>query len=166
MKRTSIGYIGISAFVYILDSVIKNKVYENLKEERLILKGRIKLRKYKNKGAMLNLMEKKPKQLLCVTGGMLTGTMAYFGHILLNESSSLLKLGTSLIIGGGLNNMVDRVKRGYVRDYFSLNKRRAEKCDNKKSKKLSIYDIVYNISDIFIFVGGILIIIAYAIQDE
>ena len=57
------------------------------------------------------------------------------------------KLGTSLVLGGGLSNVYDRVKRGFVVDYFSIQYRKLKK-------------VVFNVGDICIFAGALILLAA------
>ena len=54
-------YAGIIALIFIGELFIKNHVEKNRKdgEEKEILQGRILLRKYHNKGACMNLGERR-----------------------------------------------------------------------------------------------------------
>ena len=60
-----------------------------------------------------------------------------------NDDSRTVRLGLSMALGGGLNNYMERRKKGYVTDYVSLN------VGDKRIRK-----IVFNISDLFIFAGA------------
>ena len=51
-----------------------------------------------------------------------------------------------MVLGGGLSNVYDRLKYGYVVDYFIIN--------YKKLKK-----VILNVADVFIFIGAFLIFI-------
>ncbi len=57
----------------------------------------------------------------------------------------LIKLGLSFVVGGAFSNVYDRLVRRYVVDYFSF---------NVKWERLR--RIVFNISDLFIFLGSFL----------
>lgn len=66
-----------------------------------------------------------------------------FLEVFFKQGKQLFSLGMALILGGGASNLFDRVKRGYVVDYLGLPK---------------IKNIVFNLSDLFIFLGSILIL--------
>ena len=57
------------------------------------------------------------------------------------------KLVLILTLGGALSNYYDRIRRNYVVDYFSINVGRLKK-------------VIFNLGDIFIFAGAVLMIIA------
>ena len=57
----------------------------------------------------------------------------------------------SLVISGGLSNVYDRIKRKHVVDYIYWNK---------------LKKIVFNLADVFIFIGGLITIIGELIKDK
>ena len=58
----------------------------------------------------------------------------------------LAKIGWSLILGGGIANVYDRVKHGYVTDYVRF----------PKIKPGKLGRVIYNIGDFCVFLGAIL----------
>ena len=60
------------------------------------------------------------------------------------------KLGLSLVMGGALSNLYDRVVRGYVVDYFTI--------EWKSLKK-----VVFNLGDMFVFLGSAVFVLAQAV---
>lgn len=139
-------YILIIIVIFFGEMTIKNYVekHKEMGTKEEILKGNILIRRTHNKGAMLNFMEKKPKVVIAISVTMLGILIAIFGRLLGKENHKLLKLGVALLIGGGASNLFDRVEKGYVVDYFSF----------KWLKK-----VIFNLGDICIFIGGILILI-------
>ena len=116
------GYASIVAVLFAGDFFLKQQVDKRIeKEERKeICNGKIVVRKYYNKGAALNLMEKSPKVLRTVCGGMilLLGIIWYL--LLRNKKNPGILLGISMILGGGASNLCDRITKGHVVDYFSF----------------------------------------------
>ena len=66
--------------------------------------------------------------------------------ILPKKGQFVEKIGLSMVIGGGLSNLYDRLFRGYVVDYFSI-----------QWKKLK--DVVFNLGDIFVFAGSLILLL-------
>lgn len=133
-------YIMIAISIFLGDCFIKKYIDENKEygKNEEILNGNIIINKYHNKGAMLNFLENKKDIVIAVSTTLLGVIMIIFSLLLPRKGHKLTKLGLSFIIGGAASNIYDRVTRGYVVDYFSF----------KKLKK-----IVFNISDLFIFLG-------------
>lgn len=144
------GYLCIVALIFAGELGIKNYVEKkrNAGEEKEICKGRILLRKYHNKGACMNLGEKK-SNLVAGLSLILTAALALvFLFTLTRHGNGWLKAGLSLLLGGAFSNTYDRLKRKYVVDYFSFG-----------VKWAPLRAIVFNISDFCILIGALIIAI-------
>ena len=137
----------VAAAVFLLDVFVKKQIEDNMEsgKSRKICKGRILLCRHHNYGAVFNRMEKRPGLVKKFCGGFwLALGIAWF--LLLRKRDNIgLKLGLSLMLGAGGSNLYDRITRGYVVDYFSF-------CSPWKW----LNQIIFNISDFFIFLGSIL----------
>lgn len=144
-------YILIAIILAVVDLKIKSYIEENkeLGEEQKILKDKIIIRKYYNKGVILNYFEDKKEMVKTISFFVLGLVLLLFTFMLPRKGNKLFKLGLSFVIGGAVSNVYDRMNRGYVVDYFSIN--------GKKLKKLS--NIIFNLGDIFIFIGSVLILL-------
>lgn len=141
-------FIMIVIGIFLAELKIKNYIEANreMHKREEILGGKITLNRYHNKGAFLNIFEdnvKLVKTLSCIILGIL---FFVFITILPKTKRTSTKLSFSLLLGGGASNVYDRFKRGYVVDYFSFN--------FKPLKK-----IIFNLSDICIFIGGAILLI-------
>ena len=144
------GYLCIVALIFAGELGIKNYVEKkrNAGEEKEICKGRIPLRKYHNKGACMNLGEKK-SNVVAGLSLILTAALALvFLFTLTRHGNGWLKAGLSLLLGGAFSNTYDRLKRKYVVDYFSFG-----------VKWEPLRAIVFNISDFCILIGALIIAI-------
>lgn len=141
-------YILIITVIVISEYLIKSHIDKKYQkgDTKDILAGRITINKYYNDGAFLNFMEKKKeivKTVSCVLLGLL---LLLFASVLPRKGSRLYKLALSLILGGAISNVSDRVRCGHVIDYFSIN------CKYKKLK-----NVVFNLADIAIFLGAFIL---------
>lgn len=77
-----------------------------------------------------------------------------FNHIRKNKvEGKLEKIAFSLIIGGSLGNLIDRIIRGYVVDFLDF--------------KIFGYDFpIFNLADTFIVIGVILLLITTLTRKE
>lgn len=144
------GYLCIVALIFAGELGIKNYVEKkwNAGEEKEICKGRILLRKYHNKGACMNLGEKK-SNVVAGLSLILTAALALvFLFTLTRHGNGWLKAGLSLLLGGAFSNTYDRLKRKYVVDYFSFG-----------VKWEPLRAIVFNISDFCILIGALIVAI-------
>lgn len=81
-------------------------------------------------------------------------TVWEFVKLLFTKGAFMAKLGLSMVLGGGMSNFYDRKSSGYVTDYFSFGVK------NKKLRK-----IVFNLSDMFIFIGAAIYFIGQVIAS-
>ncbi len=142
------GYLFIAAFIFAGELVIKNYVEKKRKtgEETKIWKGRILIRKDHNKGACMNLGEKK-SNVVAGLSLILTAALALvFLFTLTRRGNGWLKAGLSLLLGGAFSNTYDRLKRKYVVDYFRLG-----------VKWAPLRGVIFNISDFCILIGALLV---------
>ncbi len=140
------GWIVTAAGTAALDDAIKQHMEEHLPEEgiRPILGGWLFLRKYHNKGAMLDLGNKKSKIICTISLCLTLFALILFVCGLKRPGVALRKLGLTLLLGGAISNTKDRIRRGYVVDYLVLGKGK-----NKPGR------VVYNLSDFAIMFGAV-----------
>ena len=143
-------YLILAALIFVLEWKIKNyidAVYDSSKQE-FILKNKIRLRKYHNHGAFLNIMETR-KKILHIISVMFTIIVSFILlFTLFHKGNRILKLGLSLLLGGAFSNTYDRLSRNYVVDYFSF-------C----SPFPRLNQIVFNISDFCIIIGTLIVVL-------
>lgn len=145
------GYLLIVVAIFALDFSIKQYVELHFPEgmRKEIGNGKVILKKVYNRGAALNILEKKQEFVAGISTGLTVVTLLAELALLTRKGVGTLKLGLSLVLGGALSNIYDRLVRKYVIDYFSF---------GVKWKKIA--NIVFNLSDLFIFIGSFLIMIA------
>lgn len=146
-------YIAMIAGIVLMEYKIKNYIEKNydIGEERKILKGKVTLTKYYNNGAFLNFLQNKKeivKTISCVGLGFV---LLLFAFALPRKGNKLYKLGLALLLGGAITNVSDRLTKGHVVDYFTIN-----------TKKLK--NIIFNLGDIAIFAGSLLILLSSALS--
>lgn len=144
--------IAVPVLVFLLDVVIKHYIDEKkeLGTEEYIWGGKLILRKYYNKGAALNFLAKRPKVMRGIHTAILAAVTGVYALLLRKEGNTGLKISLGMLIGGGLNNLVDRYRKGHVVDYVSF---------PVSWKKLR--NIVFNVSDFFVFAGALFAVIFY-----
>jgi signal peptidase II len=142
-------YILIIIAIYLLDSIIKQYIedYKKTGEQQEILNGKIILKKTHNSGMCLSFMENKKETVKRISAVFFGILLLVFAFLLPRRGNRLLKLGMAMLLGGAASNVDDRMRRGTVVDYFSFH-----------CKKLK--NVVFNLSDIFIFLGSALAFIS------
>ena len=113
-----------------------------LGETIAIIPGVLDLCYVRNQGAAFSILMGKQLFLICLTGMLMVFLAAY---VIKNGSSVFPaeKYAIALIIGGGLGNLISRMLKGYVTDFFN------------------IYILpVFNVADIFICAGCALLVLS------
>ena len=140
-------YTGMMAAVFLTDILVKQSVEEKIsvREERKICKGRILVRKVYNEGMMLSFMKCYPRivKWSSVVLGVLIFT--YDAILLCRKGHHLKKIGMMLLTGGAWSNILDRILRGKVIDYFGF-----------QTKWKAFTRITFNLGDLCIFSGAAL----------
>ena len=128
--------------------VVKN--YDRLYRKTYGKKFRIRLAK--NTGAAYSILSNKTNLLIYLTVPMLLGLLIYLTYILNSPNMLLTKIFLSFVLGGGIGNLIDRIRLKYVIDFLYI--------DLKKMP-------IFNIADVFIFIsafiGIVLLMFGYEI---
>ena len=142
MKRTV--YIAETAALAATDQILKTYVEHHLEPGReKELKGRLVLRRVRNKGLCLNLFQDRPKAVRVLSSAAAAAVTAVQAAVLLKKGHFLQKQGIVFLSAGAWSNTFDRWFRGGVVDYAGV------RC---KCKKIS--GITYNLADVFIAAGS------------
>lgn len=142
-------YILIVVAFVIAETKIKNYIEKNknLDEEQEILNGKIIIRKHYNEGAFLNFLEDKKELVKTISCAFLGLLLLLFAFALPKKGNRLYKLGLALVLGGAISNVADRVSRGKVIDYFTINYGKLK-------------TVIFNLADMALFLGSVLIFLA------
>lgn len=145
-------WIGVPLAIVFGDGVLKKCAEKKLadKNTKKLFGGRICLQLLHNPGAALGALKKNPKLILVINSALLGVAAGEFGKLIKQDGEIAAKTGLALLIGGGTSNLIDRMQRGYVTDYFSI--------DGGKHWK-GLKKIVFNCSDFCVFIG----ILCYAL---
>lgn len=144
------GCTFLAVAIFILDLVIKNHI-ERTKTEgetESVCGDRLLLRKYHNRGAFLDIGERKSGFVSILSLLLTLGATVLFLVTFTYRGSGLLRVGLALLLGGAYSNTYDRLTRKYVVDYVSF-----------PVKNQKIRNIVFNISDFCIMIGALLIVL-------
>lgn len=129
---------------------LKNRVESELAENssQTALHGAVILTKHRNRGAAFNAGEKKPEIVRWISVILTAAATALFVCSFGLAGKKMMKWGLTLLLGGAFSNTYDRLKRGYVVDYFRL---------NVPVKR--VRNIIFNLSDFCIMLGAALVVL-------
>lgn len=151
-------YIIIAVSLFAADTIIKMYIEKNkeLGKIELKLNGKVAIKRFHNRGAILSLGEKK-QHFIAILSLVCTILVTGIFHVILKKKGRpVLKTGLALILGGAYSNTYDRIKRGYVVDYLSFPIGFHNTLTGNLLKKFGT--IVFNISDFGIIIGSILLV--------
>ena len=140
------GFLTFGTTLTFLDQAFKARIEKEEKgtfpRELAISKGKIKLYQNHNEGFSFGISRAVQLVPLCVTSAF-AGAWAY---LMGTRGRILEKLALTLTLAGGVSNLYDRMKRGYVVDYFSIQRGRLK-------------NVVLNLGDVYILVGGTILLL-------
>ncbi len=149
--EAAMNFLLITAGIFGIDMGVKEIIEEThaleFPKEVEKTKGLIVLHKNHNDGLPFGFLREKPRLVVQIPAAAACMAAGAFAGLLTKKGYFLEKLGLSLILGGGASNLYDRVKRGYVVDYVSIHWRKMK-------------EVVFNLGDVAVLLGGILLIIA------
>lgn len=112
------------------------------------LRNTVILTKHHNYGAAFNTGERRPGIVKGISVLLTVLAAIFFIFSFGTVEKGMLKFGLSLLLGGAFSNTYDRLRRGYVVDYFRL---------NVPAKR--IWNLIFNISDFCIVIGAVLVVL-------
>lgn len=129
-------FILISLLVIIIDQLSKYWTVKNMIEGSSIpvIPGVFYLTFIYNRGAAFGLLENEQWIFMLVAAALISGLFYFRKDIA--QADSYTRLGTALLLGGAVGNLIDRIRINMVIDYFDF-----------------IIWPIFNIADVAICVG-------------
>ncbi len=145
------GYIILSIFIFILDIMTKMVADLNLKQIGTIplIQDIFHLTYVENKGIAFGMFAEERLLFILVSIGVLVILSVLYTKT--QPRTKWLKIGTSFIYGGAIGNLMERMAKGYVVDFFDFR---------------LINFPVFNIADIAICIGAVMLVIHFIISDK
>ncbi len=159
VSRKYLILLSLSGFVVSLDQLTKNSVVNELKlgDSSALIPGLFSISRVHNSGAAFGLLANLPPPLrdpffLIVPALTLAVILGVFYKL---KDSQLLNIySLSAIVGGALGNIADRLRLGYVVDFFDLH------WNNQ------VHFPAFNIADISISSGVLLLLLGMLYEKE
>jgi signal peptidase II len=142
-------YIAIIIGLVLIDQASKILALTYLKDigSFEIIKNVFHLTYVENRGAAFGMLQNN--QWIFVIVALLASIFGLY-YLYKNEVNLLGKISILMIISGAIGNAIDRIRLGFVVDYFDFR---------------IVWQYVFNVADVFVVVGTILLCI-YMIFDE
>lgn len=135
-------WIIIIGIIIVLDQITKVLITKNVEINGLItvINKFFYITHVQNKGAAWSILENKRYFFIVITV-IISILIAYY---LLKSKDRFLKLSFSFILGGALGNLIDRIIKGSVTDFFEFH--------------FGSYIFpIFNVADIFVVIGTFLL---------
>lgn len=132
----------ITVDFFVLDQVSKYFAKSYLEQPVNIVENIFKFEYAENTGIAFSLPV--PYIVIIISNILLIGLLIYLAGKELNLSNKIAKIATSLLIAGGVGNLIDRILHGFVIDFISVWK----------------YPL-FNLADMYIITAVLLLIVFY-----
>lgn len=134
--------IFVSVSLFAADWICKQNI-----SPRLLCQGWIRIALVKNTGLLLGKGKSHPLLVRWLPAGVLLFLLLFFPS--LGTAALPARFGYGLLLGGGANNLADRIFHGYVTDFINF----------PRIKRLR--NLYFNLSDFGIFLGMILFLLFF-----
>lgn len=140
--------------VLVLDRITKLWALNVLTKvpEIVVIKNFLSFSYLENRGAAFGILQNKVLLLVIITFVVIIGVIYYF--IKYKPSSRILNISLSLIIGGALGNLFDRIFYKYVVDFILVHYNNI------------YYFPTFNVADMMVVIGTFLLVFYLIKEDE
>ena len=140
--------------IFFLDQWTKYWIIENLSlYEKISISNFFNLTHQQNTGAAFSFLAEAggwQRWFLSIVAMIVSGYIAYWLYELRNSTQWFLIYGLSLVLGGALGNVFDRIRLGYVTDFLQVF------IGNWPFPSFNIADAAITIGAIFIIIDAII----------
>ena len=145
-------WIVVMVAAVLADQLTKQLVVNFLDREEpfYIIKDVFRFSYVENRGAAFGMLDDHRWVFMIVSTVAIVGIIFYMWKFC--RDSKLLCLGLSLIVGGGIGNMIDRIFLGYVIDFLDF-------CAFP-----NLWMWVFNVADAFVCVGAAIVVLSLLID--
>ena len=90
-------------------------------------KGLIRLHKSYNSGFPFGFLKERPELVKGIPLAVTSAAAGALGAFMTKKGCLAQKIGLSMVLGGAISNLYDRLVKGYVVDYFSIEFKRLKR---------------------------------------
>ena len=143
---------GIAALDLFIKDEIEREGEEEFPRDLPGTKGLIRLHKSYNSGFPFGFLKERPELVKGIPLAVTSAAAGALGAFMTKKGCLAQKIGLSMVLGGAISNLYDRLVKGYVVDYFSIEFKRLKKG-------------IFNLGDIFVFLGSLVFLIGELLED-
>lgn len=141
---------GLAALDLSIKNVVEGGEEESFPRDLPRSKGLVRLHRNHNLGFPFGFLEKRPELVKGIPLLVISAMAGALCALCQDKGKTAQKAGIAIVIGGAISNLYDRVVRGYVVDYFSI-------------EWEPIKNVVFNLGDMFVFLGSAVIVLDQAV---
>lgn len=132
--------------IILIDQVTKKKALLKLKDGqvRSCCRNTVNLTLVKNSGAAFGILKNRQLLLKIINISVITVLLYFFVYFAVAGVCAEFTVPLVFVLGGAIGNLIDRLRFNYVVDFIKL---KFKGCP------------VFNIADIFIFIGSVIFVI-------
>ena len=123
-RSSLLKWLLLAGLIFLLDQWIKLIIIENISlYERVKINDFVNITHQRNPGAAFSFLADAggwQRWFLSIIASAVCLYIVYWLKELEKENKVLLPYGLSLVLGGALGNLFDRIMLGYVTDYFQV----------------------------------------------
>lgn len=145
----------LSFIIIAIDQLTKYWAIVNLKasKPKMIIPDFLKLIYVENYGAAFGILKHKKAFFIVITL-LVVVVISLFLFKYYSQLNIYMKIGSGLLLGGAVGNLIDRIRLGYVVDFISI-------------RLLNSYEYpVFNVADMSIVFGTIIILILILLDKQ
>ena len=143
----------LAVAVVIVDQVSKYFVSVNLPEVGdtfPVIKDVLHLTRVNNEGAAFGILSSHRWVFMVLSVVAIIGLTVWAAVFISKRDNKWMMTAAAFVVGGGIGNMIDRIRIGYVIDFIDC-------------RFINFY--VFNVADSFVTIGCILLIISLIIEE-
>ena len=143
---------GIAALDLFIKDEIEREGAEEFPRDFPGTKGFIRIHKSYNPGFPFGFMKERPQLVKGIPLAVTSAAAGALAALFTKKGCVAQKIGLSMVLGGAISNLYDRLVKGYVVDYFSIEFKRLK-------------NVIFNLGDIFVFLGSLVFLAAELLED-
>ncbi len=150
MKK--IIFLLFTTSIVLIDQIIKFAVVSNIKLESSLnlIPDLLSITYIQNTGAAFGMLKGHTILFVLICASVVITALFFFFKTPAEKIKTSYAISISLIIGGGIGNLVDRIQTQYVIDYIHI----------------SFFPAIFNFADIAVVIGSILFMICTIRRDD